>query len=233
MVFAHRTPSARPTAWSTSGSPSERSAAARRTKRSATAQRCVEIKFRGASLRHRRGACSMAWRFESCTYSIPSSRPRTPDSPVDFRTGAARRHEAHHQELRVELLREVRRREARARRRNSTYAIDAKSTHNNAGPPPRGPPPRGPPPPPQSGGGAPQVPGAPDLPKFGQLQVHVVRGSSLKAGQSMYGRADPYAKLTLGNQVFATNPCRPGVLNSTRPRRWRRGAETPSTRHER
>ena len=33
-----------------------------------------------------------------------------------------------------------------------------------------------------------------------------MRGSSLKAGQSMYGRADPYAKLTLGNQVFATNP---------------------------
>ena len=28
----------------------------------------------------------------------------------------------------------------------------------------------------------------------------------MKAGQSMYGRADPYAKLTLGNQVFATNP---------------------------
>lgn len=34
----------------------------------------------------------------------------------------------------------------------------------------------------------------------------MVRGSSLKAGQSMYGRADPYAKLTLGNQVFASNP---------------------------
>ena len=62
MVFAHRTPSARPTAWSTSGSPSERSAAARRTERSATAQRCVELKFRGASLRYRRDACSMAWR---------------------------------------------------------------------------------------------------------------------------------------------------------------------------
>ena len=55
-------------------------------------------------------------------HSIRSSRPLTPDSPVDFRTGAARHREAHHLALRAERLREVPRREARARRRNSTSA---------------------------------------------------------------------------------------------------------------
>ena len=100
----------------------------------------------------------------------------------------------------------MRRLEVKRRGRNSTLRLVAATplTHNNTGPPP-GSPPRGPPPP-RRAAAARKVPGAPDLPKFGQLQVHVVRGSSLKAGQSMYGRADPYAKLTLGNQVFATNP---------------------------
>ncbi|KAJ8603720.1 hypothetical protein CTAYLR_000215 [Chrysophaeum taylorii] len=44
------------------------------------------------------------------------------------------------------------------------------------------------------------------LPKFGQLNVNVLRGVALKAGQSMYGKADPYVKLTVGTQVFSSNP---------------------------
>jgi len=50
------------------------------------------------------------------------------------------------------------------------------------------------------------VPQAPAATKFGQLKVSVVRGSGLKAGQSMYGKADPYAKLTLGSQVYSSTP---------------------------
>lgn len=80
------------------------------------------------------------------------------------------------------------------------------------GPPPRGgpaasaPPPRAPPPP----IGAPQQaiapPGAPPPPKFGCLTVKCLRGIDLKAGQGMFGKADPYARLRIGTQEFATKP---------------------------
>lgn len=33
-----------------------------------------------------------------------------------------------------------------------------------------------------------------------------MRGIGLKAGQSMYGKADPYVKLTVGTQIFSSNP---------------------------
>ena len=98
-----------------------------------------------------------------------------------------------------------------------------------SGAPPRGPPgaqPRGPPPvgaPPRGGPGAPvpprnpappsQVPAqiiappsAPAPPKFGRLVVKCLRGVELKAGQGMFGKADPYSKLRIGTQEFSTKP---------------------------
>uniref|UniRef100_A0A6S8C5R6 Uncharacterized protein n=2 Tax=Aureoumbra lagunensis TaxID=44058 RepID=A0A6S8C5R6_9STRA len=79
------------------------------------------------------------------------------------------------------------------------------------GAPPRGPMPRGPrprpaPPPPTGSALVPAPPQAPALPKFGSLQVNLLRAVGLKAGQSMYGKADPYTKLTVGTQVFSSNP---------------------------
>ena len=69
-----------------------------------------------------------------------------------------------------------------------------------------GPPPRAPPPP----GGAPsQVvapPNAPAPPKFGRLTIKCLRGVELKAGQGMFGKADPYARLRIGTQEFSTKP---------------------------
>jgi serine/threonine-protein phosphatase 2B regulatory subunit len=98
-----------------------------------------------------------------------------------------------------------------------------------AGAPPRGPPggqPRGPPPvgaAPRGGPGAPAPPRAPappstvpaqliapptapSAPKFGRLLVKCLRGVDLKAGQGMFGKADPYAKLRVGTQEFSTKP---------------------------
>merc|ERR1719163_253562 len=49
-------------------------------------------------------------------------------------------------------------------------------------------------------------PSAPVAPKFGQLTVKCVRGLGLKAGQTMFGKADPFAKITIGNNVFETPP---------------------------
>jgi serine/threonine-protein phosphatase 2B regulatory subunit len=82
------------------------------------------------------------------------------------------------------------------------------------GPPPNQPPPRGPgapgpppraPPPPSS---KPQQsiapPSAPPAPKFGRLVIKCLRGVDLKAGQGMFGKADPYAKLRIGTQEFST-----------------------------
>ena len=100
------------------------------------------------------------------------------------------------------------------------------------GPPPRGPPPgapRGPAPmgnPPRGGPGASvappprapappqgqqpmqiqQPPRAPAPPQFGRLIVKCLRGVELKAGQGMFGKADPYAKLRIGTQEFNTKP---------------------------
>ena len=74
--------------------------------------------------------------------------------------------------------------------------------------PPRGPvagpPPRAPPPPsgaPRQGIAPPQ---APAPPKFGRLLVKCLRGIELKAGQGMFGKADPYCRLRIGIQEFTT-----------------------------
>ena len=76
--------------------------------------------------------------------------------------------------------------------------------------PPRGPPtvgqagPRAPPPP----TGAPRQiiapPQAPPPPKFGRLVVKCLRGVELKAGQGMFGKADPYCRIRIGTQEFLT-----------------------------
>ena len=106
------------------------------------------------------------------------------------------------------------------------------------GPPPRGPPggmPRAPPPrqPMPRGGpamavsGAPRTPAppsgppqnvipppqAPAPPKFGRLSVKCLRGVDLKAGQGMFGKADPYTKLRIGTQEFMTKPNQGGGKN--------------------
>lgn len=49
-------------------------------------------------------------------------------------------------------------------------------------------------------------PGAPAPPKFGRLTVKCLRGVELKAGQGMFGKADPYARLRIGTQEFSTKP---------------------------
>ena len=36
--------------------------------------------------------------------------------------------------------------------------------------------------------------------------IKCVRGLGLKAGQTMFGKADPYAKITIGSTVFETPP---------------------------
>lgn len=71
------------------------------------------------------------------------------------------------------------------------------------------PPPRAPPPP---AGGAPTSaqliapPSAPPPPKFGRLYFKCLRGVELKAGQGMFGKADPYTRLRIGTQEFSTRP---------------------------
>lgn len=85
------------------------------------------------------------------------------------------------------------------------------------GPPPSGPPPRGGPaaqqappraPPPPSTQPAQLVapPNAPPPPKFGRLSVKCLRGVDLKAGQGMFGKADPYCRCRIGTQEFSTQP---------------------------
>eukprot|EP01039_Chlorochromonas_danica_P001951 gene1951-2129_t len=77
------------------------------------------------------------------------------------------------------------------------------------GPPPGVSPPRGPPP-----SGTPNArplqlvapPSAPMAPKFGKLVVKCLRGVELKAGQGMFGKADPFARLRVGTQEFNTKP---------------------------
>ena len=77
------------------------------------------------------------------------------------------------------------------------------------GPPPRGqgvsqPPPRAPPPPKTQPPQSIAPPSAPGAPKFGRLMVKCLKGVDLKAGQGMFGKADPYAKLRVGTQEYST-----------------------------
>jgi len=49
-------------------------------------------------------------------------------------------------------------------------------------------------------------PTAPVAPKFGKLVIKCLRGVDLKAGQGMFGKADPFARLRIGTQEFSTKP---------------------------
>eukprot|EP00598_Pedospumella_elongata_P004657 CAMPEP_0184971550 /NCGR_PEP_ID=MMETSP1098-20130426/3765_1 /TAXON_ID=89044 /ORGANISM="Spumella elongata, Strain CCAP 955/1" /LENGTH=732 /DNA_ID=CAMNT_0027493697 /DNA_START=159 /DNA_END=2357 /DNA_ORIENTATION=- len=67
----------------------------------------------------------------------------------------------------------------------------------------------GPEPPPPGGEKPLQLvapPSAPVAPKFGRLVVKCLRGVDLKAGQGMFGKADPYSKLRIGTQEYSTKP---------------------------
>eukprot|EP01042_Synura_sphagnicola_P017102 gene17102-21618_t len=86
-------------------------------------------------------------------------------------------------------------------------------------PPGVGPPGRGPPGPPSMGATAGRPlqlvapPSAPIAPKFGKLFVKCLRGIDLKAGQGMFGKADPFAKLRIGTQEYSTKPTPGGGKN--------------------
>jgi len=56
-------------------------------------------------------------------------------------------------------------------------------------------------------------PEAPAPPKFGRLIVKCLRGVDLKAGQGMFGKADPYTKLRIGTQEMMTKPNQGGGKN--------------------
>merc|ERR1719326_1908892 len=56
-------------------------------------------------------------------------------------------------------------------------------------------------------------PVAPPGPRFGQLTIRCVKGVDLKAGQGMFGKADPYCKITIGTQEFSTRPHQGGGKN--------------------
>ena len=68
------------------------------------------------------------------------------------------------------------------------------------------------PPPPQAIVQA-SVPSAGSAAKFGKLVVKVVKGIDLKAGQGMFGKADPYVRLKIGGQEQATKPHAQGGKN--------------------
>lgn len=48
---------------------------------------------------------------------------------------------------------------------------------------------------------------------FGKLIVTIIKGVNLKAGQGVFGRADPYVKLKLGESELYTNPHKSGGKN--------------------
>lgn len=48
---------------------------------------------------------------------------------------------------------------------------------------------------------------------FGKLTVTIIKGVNLTAGQGVFGRADPYVKLKLGNAEFTTKPHKNGGKN--------------------
>jgi len=48
---------------------------------------------------------------------------------------------------------------------------------------------------------------------FGKLVVTLIKGINLKAGQGVFGRADPYAKIKLGAQGFSTKAHKNGGKN--------------------
>lgn len=62
------------------------------------------------------------------------------------------------------------------------------------------------PPPPDLVRPIPAPPAAEPIKLYGKLLLKCVQGIDLKAGQGVFGKADPYLKLTIGNQVKVTEP---------------------------
>mmetsp|Transcript_5267 Transcript_5267/g.11254 ORF Transcript_5267/g.11254 Transcript_5267/m.11254 type:complete len:672 (-) Transcript_5267:99-2114(-) len=48
---------------------------------------------------------------------------------------------------------------------------------------------------------------------FGKLVVTIIRGVNLKAGQGVFGRADPYVRVKIGDKALFTNPHKSGGKN--------------------
>jgi hypothetical protein len=67
-------------------------------------------------------------------------------------------------------------------------------------------------PPPHIPSEAPPISPRPQHP-FGKLVLKIIKGVNLKAGQGVFGRADPYIRLKLGNTAFTTRTHRNGGKN--------------------
>jgi Ca2+-binding EF-hand superfamily protein len=67
-------------------------------------------------------------------------------------------------------------------------------------------------PPPHLSSHAPSVTPQPNNP-FGKLIVTIIKGVNLKAGQGVFGRANPFVKLKLGDKEFTTHPHKNGGKN--------------------
>ena len=67
-------------------------------------------------------------------------------------------------------------------------------------------------PPPHLSSQAPHMKPQPNHP-FGKLIVTIIKGVNLKAGQGVFGRADPFVKLKLGDKEFTTHPHKDGGKN--------------------
>lgn len=67
-------------------------------------------------------------------------------------------------------------------------------------------------PPPHLSSQAPPLKPKPNHP-FGKLIITIIKGVNLKAGQGVFGRADPFVKLKLGDKEFATHPHKNGGKN--------------------
>ena len=71
-----------------------------------------------------------------------------------------------------------------------------------------------------TGGSVGQVPTMRDGSKypFGKMTITFLKGLNLKAGQGVFGRADPYLKVRIGHQVHTTQPHLSGGKNPVRLR---------------
>jgi hypothetical protein len=60
-----------------------------------------------------------------------------------------------------------------------------------------------------------QIPPIPVQPQhaFGKLVVGNLKGLNLKAGQGVFGRADPYVKIKIGDREFSTSSHKDGGKN--------------------
>ena len=67
-------------------------------------------------------------------------------------------------------------------------------------------------PPPHLSSQAPPMKPQPNHP-FGKLIITIIKGINLKAGQGVFGRADPFVKVKLGDKVFTTYPHKNGGKN--------------------